>query len=337
MSITKMLGQLSGTVGLGGLLGGAATGGLGGAVVGGTVGGLGYGAAKMTGNRTFQMYAGGAAIGAGAGGLAGMMGSGEIEGGVEGAFKGAMAGAAGGGAVRSLTTRGGFLNTAGQMLGRSFDDAGSARLDKQLTAARDKYSKMSSEAEGYADAGKLVTDLEAKQAQGGGMTKFFSNLAETGEERARRQGTEYFNLNEKAMGGELSNADAVKYERMQRQWGDTADLDALVMKQGTNKPIRSSSLRGVDLNDASYNPSLHDDGMGGVATFVDDLVMNEGGGAKIAGYAMHKSLAKDSINSRNGAMIMGGAGLTGGMMGLSHSRNRRSKKRGFNSKRGSRF
>lgn len=333
MSIMKFLGSMAGGSMAGSYFTGSALGG----VAGGMAGGAVYGAAKLSSNRTFQMYAGGGLIGAGAGGLSGMMSSGEIEGGFSGAFKGGLAGMAAGGAVRSLVSKGGFLNTAGQMVGRTFDDAGATRVEKQLQAAITKRDGMAADAEGYADAAKLVTDLEKKQAEGGGMSQFFRNLAETGEERARRQGTEYFNLSKRAKTETLSTTDQNRLARMEREFGDVGDLDPLVMKEGTTRPIRGSTLDGLNLKEGGYNERVVRNSDLDEITVFDDLVMNDDGSAKIAGYAMHKSFAGQSINSRNGAMIMGGAGLTGGMMGLSHSRNRRNKRRGFNSKRGSRF
>ena len=108
-------------------------------------------------------------------------------------------------------------------------------------------------------------------------------------------------------------------------------------KKGEGVQVRDPRPFHPDLTDVDYGPNIglnFQDLRGYGTTGLLDFEMRR---VPAAGYQMHQDIAQNSISSRNRGLIVGGAGLTGAMVGYSHSQNRKSKRRGFNSTRGSRF
>jgi hypothetical protein len=113
-------------------------------------------------------------------------------------------------------------------------------------------------------------------------------------------------------GGARARADAniASYRKMAGQ----TDLD----DAGYARMAEMESSMGVDLTRSIRNS--------------DPSSMNK----DLAGYDQHVANMKDNVAARNRAIIMGGAGLTGGMVGI-NSGKRRNHRRGMNSRRGARF
>ena len=139
--------------------------------------------------KTTGMYGGGTFLGAAAGGMMNLM-SGDQEDFIGSVMGGAAMGLAGGAAVRSLTSRGGYLNDFGLAIGRTMDSGLEVRRAEQLQKLKDRLNK----AEGD-EATKISEQITALNNQeGGGMTRFFSSLSENASERQGRVMKEYEGL-----------------------------------------------------------------------------------------------------------------------------------------------
>lgn len=280
------------------------------------------------------MYAGGGLLGAAAGGGANLA-FGDPEDFVGATLSGAGMGLVGGAAVRSLTTRGGHLNSLGEAIGMSLDDAATAGRATKLEKLETKLGT-ETDTEKIGKLNEQIMKLREEQESGGGMTRFFRELGETSEERQSRVVGEY----EKLAG--VQDPTQAQIDRMGK----------LERDYGINKTTRTESGEFVEFQaeDGSgmrtfsreeYVESQKDlfDDPNDARAYFDQKYYEKGVDSRAApaGYSMHESSARRSVYNRNKTMIMGGAGLTGAMVGLSHSSGRKNKRRGFNKSRGSRF
>ena len=283
------------------------------------------------------MYAGGGFLGAAAGGGANLA-FGDPEDFMGATLKGAGMGLVGGAAVRSLTTRGGHLNSLGEAIGMSLDDAATAGRATKLEKLQTKAA--SAEGDELNKLNEQIMKLQQEQESGGGMTRFFRELGETSEERRSRVVGEY-----KKLAG-VKDPTQAQIDRMGK----------LERDYGVNKTARREEGEFIAFKDGDGNvaatlnkqeyiesqlPYYNDPAEGRVALgqYFDQQFVDRGIRSRPApaGYEMHESSARRSVHNRNRTMMMGGAGLTGAMVGLSHSSGRKNKRRGFNKSRGSRF
>lgn len=283
------------------------------------------------------MYAGGGLLGAAAGGGANLA-FGDPEDFVGATLKGAGMGLVGGAAVRSLTTRGGHLNSLGEAIGMSLDDAATAGRATKLEKLQTKAA--SAEGDELNKLNEQIMKLQQEQESGGGMTRFFRELGETSEERQSRVVGEY----EKLAGvQDPTQAQIDRMGKLERDYGinKTAKMEKgefiTFNDENGNVAATLNKQEYIDSQAQFYNdPRTASEDAG---QYFDDQFVERGVQSRPApaGYSMHESSARRSVHNRNRTMIMGGAGLTGAMVGLSHSSGRKNKRRGFNKSRGSRF
>lgn len=320
------------------------------------------------------MYMGGGALGAAAGGSMNLM-FGDQEDFAGSVVRGGAVGLAGGAAMRSVTSKGGYLNDFGLAIGRTMDESSAVARSEKITKLQDKISKHEGKLAGYGDevddavraktqkklgnAQEQLTKLESQE--GGGITSFFRNLSETAEERQKRVTGEYDTLYSKSS---RTDAEDMRMAKMERDHGisrKTESVDELqvdvthngkfddeghyIAGTGEKRSMNYDEFQSYVQREESLNSFLENDQYSNMVhhptysfddsfhTYARETITQK----PAAGYNMHLSSAQNTISSRNSAMLFGGAGLTGAMVGGSHSSNRKSKRRGFNKSRGSRF
>jgi len=303
------------------------------------------------------MYGGGGFLGAAAGGMMNLM-AGDQEDFLGSVMKGGAMGLAGGAAVRSLTTRGGYLNDFGLAIGRTMDSGAAVKKAERLEKLNTKLTAAADDPEKMAKISEQITKLEGQE--GGGMTRFFNSLSEGAEKRESRLLDEYSTLAGKDNPTESEVSRMAKLESDYGIQGNTKMADEQVIyARGTesddframnndefnayiNKRKESGDAYDLDIpgNKDQYfefkaNESYQN--FENTASVYPETLTTQRRQIPAAGYNMHKDIAQNSISSRNRGLIVGGAGLTGAMVGYSHSSGRKNKRRGFNSTRGSRF
>ncbi len=334
--------------------------------------------------KLFGMYGGGAALGAGAGATMNLM-AGDQEEFIGSTVRGGMMGLAGGAAVRSLTTRGGYLSDFGLAIGRTLDDTATVSRAERLEKLNTKLK--TAKEDDVAGIQEQITKLETQE--GGGITRFFQGLTEEVTDREARISKEYGSLINKK---KLTESENMRLEKIQSEYDPRAIMETRqvpgkkeVDEMGyhiettVKDPISGDTHIGENiiaqdkfqeylntLNDPTkltlppemnmvfnkgqadsltYQPlsNLDPDQIKNINPMVIGRKTVDDPGnpvtkSVVAGYTMHqKGAAQNSISARNKGMIVAGAGLTGAMVGYSHSSGRKSKRRGFNSNRGSRF
>lgn len=281
-------------------------------------------------------YAGGGFLGAAAGGAANLA-FGEPEDFLGSTMRGAAIGVVGGAAVRSLTTRGGHLNSLGEAIGMSLDDAATAGRTTKLEKLNTKLAA-ETDADKKAKITEQIAKLNEAQEEGGGITRFFRGISETAKEREERVTREYTKL---AGVTDPTEAQVEKMAKLERDYGvsKTAKKEEgefIRIGHGTeDEPYQFLNKEEyIDYTQKNYADNFDLDS----ETTYFHLHAREGTRETSEyAYSMQQSSARRSVSSRNSNMMMAGAGLTGAMVGLSHSSGRKNKRRGFNQSRGSRF
>jgi hypothetical protein len=286
-------------------------------------------------------YAGGGFLGAAAGGAANLA-FGEPEDFLGSTMRGAAIGVVGGAAVRSLTTRGGHLNSLGEAIGMSLDDAATAGRTTKLEKLNTKLAA-ETDADKKAKITEQIAKLNEAQEEGGGITRFFRGISETAKEREERVTREYTKL---AGVKDPTEAQVEKMAKLERDYGvsktaKTKNEMRIGIGDGSDEnPVRYlNEDEFVNLDRSEHNAGGFIDPFNEVQSrshfnrYANSMEVETGEYA----YSMQQSSARRSVSSRNSNMMMAGAGLTGAMVGLSHSSGRKNKRRGFNQSRGSRF